>query len=103
VHNGPVADHPAREQAFMASKFSKGPWTVKFNKHRNWWEIHNGHRDPIAIVYTTEDDARLLGTSLRQLGVIKHLIPIVRMREGDLRASERAALARARALVEEIN
>ena len=84
------------------AKFSRGPWTVKFNKRRRWWEIHNGHRDPIAIVYTHEADAHLLAASLRQLGVIKHLIAIVRMREGELRASERAALARARALVEEL-
>jgi len=84
------------------AKFSRGPWTVKFNKRRSWWEIHNGHRDPIAIVYSGHADALLMAAGLRLLGITKHLIAIVRMREGDLRASERAALARARALVEEL-
>ena len=87
----------------MASVFSKGPWTVKFNKRRNWWEIHNGHRDPIAIVYTGRFDAMLMCAGLRLLGIVKHLIAIVRLRDGDLRASERAALARAQALVSELN
>lgn len=87
----------------MASKFSKGPWTVKFNKHRNWWEIHNGHRDPIAIVYTGRFDATLMCAGLRLLGIVKHLIAIVRMREGELRASERAKYEAAQALISELS
>lgn len=87
----------------MARRFSKGPWTVKFNRRRNWWEIHNGHRDPVAIVYTTEDDAKLLAASLRLLGSLKHMVAIVSMHEGELRASERAKLADAMALINELN
>jgi len=85
------------------AKFSKGPWRVVKTKRQGWaYEVRNGHRDPVAIVYTTEDDARLLAASLRLLGSLKHMVAIVRMREGDLRASERAALARVRALIEEL-
>lgn len=69
---------------------------------REWW-ADGPPDDRDAIVYTTEDDAKLLAASLRMLSELKHLIAIVRMREGDLRASERAALARALALVEELN
>lgn len=86
----------------MARRFSKGPYTVKFNRRRGWWEIHNGHRDPIAVVYTNEADARLMAASLKLLGSLKHMIAIVRMHEDDLRASERAKYETARALVHEV-
>ena len=86
------------------ARFSRGPWRpgyVSIRGHKVA-AVRNSHRDPVAIVYTTEDDAKLLAASLRMLSELKHLIAIVRMREGELRASERAALARARALVEEL-
>jgi len=67
------------------------------------WSVRNTHHDPIAIVYTHQHDAELMAASLRLLGSLKHLIAIVRLREGDLRASERAALNRSRALVAELN
>ena len=86
----------------MARRFSRGPYTVKFNRRRNWWEIRNGHKDPIAIIYTTQDDAELMARSLRFLGSLKHMVAIVRMHEGDLRASERAKLADAVALISEV-
>lgn len=86
----------------MARRFSKGPYTVKFNRRRNWWEIRNGHKDPIAVIYTTEADAQLLAASLRLLGSLKHMVAIVKFREADLRASEKAKLADAVALISEV-
>jgi len=88
----------------MASKFTRGPWRAVRNtiRRRPIWEVRNTHRDPVAVVYTGQADAELMARAPRLLGELKHLIPIVRMREGDLRASERAVLARAQALVEEL-
>ena len=74
----------------MASKFSKGPWRVIKSRRQGWaYEVRNTHRDPVAVVYTTEADARLLAASLNLLGALKHMVAIVRLRT-DLRASERA-------------
>jgi len=89
----------------MASKFTRGPWRAVRNtiRRRPIWEIRNTHRDPVAVVYTGQPDAELMARSLRLFTELKHLIAIVRLREGDLRASERAALARAEALVDELN
>jgi len=86
-------------------RFSKGPWRAAQIAIRGLktWAVRNTHRDPIAVVYTHQADAELMARSLRLLGCLKHLIAIVRLREGDLRASERAALARAEALVSELN
>ena len=85
------------------AKFSKGPWTVKFNRRRGWWEVRNGHRDPICVVYSSEADARLIAAALNLFSKVKHLIAIVRMHEGELRASAKAKLDEARALVAELN
>lgn len=85
----------------MASKFSKGPWRLVKN-HRGIQQVMNGHRDPIADVYSP-DDAPLLRASKELLGHLKHLLAIVRMHEGELRASERAKYEAARALVRELN
>jgi len=87
------------------AKFTKGPWRAARMsiRGRETWSVRNTHFDPIAVVYTHQSDAELMARSLRMLGCLKHLIAIVRLREGDLRASERAALARAEALVSELN
>lgn len=85
------------------AKFSKAPWKVTFNRHRGWWEVRNGHRDPICVVYSSEADARLIAAALNLFSTVKHLIAIVCMHEGDLRASAKAKLEAARALVNELN
>ena len=87
------------------AKFSKGPWRPGYVsiRGRKVPAVRNSHRDPVAIVYTTEDDARLLAASLRLLGSLKHMVAIVRMHEADLRASERAKLADAQALIAEVS
>jgi len=83
---------------------SRGPWSAHKATLKTWrYEVRNGRRDPIAVVYGNKADAELMARAPRLLGELKHLIPIVRMRESDLRASERAVLARARALVDELN
>jgi len=66
------------------------------------WSVRNTHHDPIAIVYTHQQDAELMAASLRMLGSLKHLIAIVRLHEGELRASAKAKLEQARALVNEL-
>ena len=41
-------------------RFRRGPWRageVSVRGHKVW-AVLNGHRDPVAIVYTTEADAR---------------------------------------------
>jgi len=87
----------------MARRFHN--WKAKQAKARGGsvWQVSNGRRDVVAIVYTDRADAELMATAPRLLAELKHLIPIVRLREGELRASERAALARAEALVDELN
>ena len=87
------------------ARFSKGPWRAALTTIRGHkvWSVRNTHRDPIAVVYTNEADARLLAASLNLLGSLKHMIAIVRLREGELRASERAKYEAARALVNELN
>ena len=86
------------------AKFSRAPWRVVKSRRQGWaYEVRNTHRDPIAVVYTNEADARLLAASLNLLGSLKHMIAIVRMHEGELRASEKAKYEAARALVDELN
>lgn len=88
----------------MANKLSRGPWRVVKSRREGWsYEIRNGHRDPVAVIYTSESDARLLGAGLRMLGELKHAEAILRMREPTLRASEKATLARIRALIAEVS
>jgi hypothetical protein len=85
------------------AKFSKGPWRVVKTKRQGWaYEVRNGHRDPICVVYSSEADARLIAAALNLLNTVKHLIAIVRMHEGELRASERAKYEAARALLNEL-
>lgn len=86
------------------AKFSRGPWRVFKTKRKGWaWEVRNGHRDPICVVYSSEADARLIAAALNLLSAVKHLIAIVRLFEPQLRVSARAKLDQARALVEELN
>jgi hypothetical protein len=86
------------------AKFSKGPWRVVTTRRKGWaYEVRNGHRDPICVVYSSEADARLIAAALNLLSTVKHLIAIVRLFEPQLRASARAKLDQARALVEELS
>lgn len=87
----------------MTTRYSRGPWRAVWNPRRRWWEVRNGRRDPIAVGINTKDEAELLAASLRLLGCTKHLVAIVSFREGDLRASERAKLDAAVALVNELS
>lgn len=85
------------------AKFSKGPWRVVKSRRQGWsYEVRNGHRDPICVVYSSEADARLLAASLNLLGLLKHMVAIVRLRT-DLRASERAKYEAAVKLLAEVS
>jgi hypothetical protein len=85
------------------AKFSKAPWRVVKSRRQGWaFEVRNTHRDPIAVVYTNEADARVLAASLNLLGSLKHMTAIVRLREGELRASEKAKYDAAKALINEL-
>jgi len=86
------------------ARFTKGPWHAARLVIRGikTWSVRNTHHDPIAIVYTHQQDAELMAASLRLLGSLKHLIAIVRLHEGELRASAKAKLEQARALVNEL-
>lgn len=86
------------------ARFTKGPWHAARLVIRGikTWSVRNTHHDPIAIVYTHQQDAELMAASLRLLGSLKHLIAIVRLHEGELRASAKAKLEQARNLVNEL-
>lgn len=88
-----------------SSRFTRGPWRAALITIRGHkvWSVRNTHRDPVAVVYTTEADARLMAASLNLLGSLKHMVAIVRLREGELRASEKAKYEAARALINELN
>lgn len=77
-------------------------WTVRRSRRRvaGWWEVRNTH-GVVAIVYTTQADAELLAAAPKLLGCLKHLIAIVRLAP-NLRASAKAKLADAEALVWEV-
>lgn len=87
----------------MTTRYSRSPWRAVWNIRRRWWEILNGRRDPVAAAINTKPDAELMAASPRLLGSLKHMVAIVRMHEADLRASERAKLDAAVALVNELN
>ena len=78
-------------------------WTVRRSRRRvaGYWEVRNG-KGVVAIVYTTEDDAREMAASPKYKASLKHLLAIVRMHEGELRASELAKYEAAVKLVHEI-
>lgn len=85
------------------ARFSKSPWRVVKNVRHGWdYEVRNGHRDPICVVYSSEADARLIAAAPNLLGALKHMVAIVRMHERYLRASEKAKYAAAQALVKEV-
>lgn len=84
----------------MAARFSRAPWKLRQSRRAPaLLEIRDGNGDRIAVVYTGIDDGSLMTDSRRILGELKHMVAIARMREGELRASERAALKRARDLI----
>lgn len=86
------------------ARFSRGPWRVVKTRRQGWaYEVRNGHHDPICVVYSSEADARLIAAALNLLSAIKHLIAILRLFEPQLRASAKAKLDEARALVAELN
>jgi hypothetical protein len=87
------------------AKFTKGPWRAGEIRIRkaNAWSVRNTHYDPIAVVYTTRADAELMAVAPKLLGSLKHMVAIVRLREGELRASEKAKYEAARALINELN
>ena len=78
-------------------------WTVRRSRRRvaGYWEVRNG-KGVVAIVYTSEADAREMAAAPKLLGSLKHLLAIVRMHEGELRASEKAKYEAARTLVNEL-
>ena len=87
------------------ARFSKGPWRIVTRitrARRHLTEIRDAHNDTVAMVYTN-GDSRVIVRALDLLGNLKHLLAIVRMREGELRASEKAKYEAARALVNELN
>ena len=97
----PVANH--WHGSGKMAKFSKGPWrVVPAIRGKRETTIRDAHGDTIALVYTN-GDSRAIVKVPELLGSLKHMIAIVRMREGELRASERAKYEAARALVNELN
>lgn len=78
-------------------------WTAHISKRRvhPFWEVANG-RGTVAVIYTGEADARLMAAAPRLLGSLKHLDAIVRLHEGELRASAKAKLEAARHLIDEL-
>lgn len=78
-------------------------WTVRRSRRRvaGYWEVRNT-TGVVAVVYTSEADAREMANSPKYKGALKRLIAIVRFREPSLRASERAKLADAVALIGEV-
>ena len=86
------------------ARFSKSPWRVvtrSTRARRHLTEIRDAHNDTVALVYTN-GDSRVIVKSPELLGSLKHLLAIVRMREGELRASEKAKYEAARALIDEL-
>lgn len=83
----------------MIGKFSRGPWRAERNTIRkhSLYEVRNGHRDPIAIVYTTQADAELMARSPRMLAVIKAIL-----RASPYTKAYEVAIEDARTLVHEL-
>ena len=87
----------------MANHRIKG-WTVRRTPRRvhGFWEIRNG-RGTLGVWYGDESSAKKAAAAPRMLTELKHVEAILRMREGELRASEKATLARIRALIAEVS
>lgn len=50
----------------MTARRSPGPWRaaqISIRGHKVW-AVRNSHRDPVAVVYTGEADARVMAASL---------------------------------------
>jgi len=78
-------------------------WTVRRSRRRvaPYWEIVNG-RGVIAVVYSDETDARDMGNALNYKGSLKHMVAIAEQFEEQLRASAKAKLNQARALIAQV-
>lgn len=86
------------------ARFSKGPWRVVKSRRKGWsYEIRDGRGEILAVAYDGIAEAQLMASSLKLLGSTKHLLAIVRLREGELRASEKAKYEAAQALINELN
>ena len=85
-------------------RFTRGPCQAAqvLIRGRKVWGVRCGI-ETVGIAYGGHGDAELWARSLPLLSSLKHLTAIVRMHEGELRASERAKLAAAEALVNELN
>lgn len=57
------------------ARFSSSPWrVVKASRTRPYLlEIHNGHADPIAVIYSNRADAELMASSIRMWPLLKTL------------------------------
>jgi len=79
-------------------------WTYRRSRRRvaSFWEIVNG-RGVIGIWYGDEATVKVATAGPQLLGSLKHLIAILRLFEPQLRASAKAKLDEARALVAELN
>jgi len=86
----------------MATRLSR-IWRAVWNARRRWWEILTIRRDRVAAAINTKPEAELMAHSPRLLASNADLIGIARAHYSELNASERAALARAEALVDELN
>lgn len=84
--------------------FSRGPWHAEIRKTRaghRQIQVRNTSRDAVAIVYTTEDDARLMAASLKLFAMVKCLVRVF-AHDGDRTDAQAAALAKAQKLIDEV-
>lgn len=87
----------------MTAHFSPRPWRVTKSRRKGWfYEVRDVRGDVLAVTYDGPDDARLMAAAPRLLASLKHLEAIVRLHEGELRASARAKLEAARRLIDEL-
>ena len=78
-------------------------WRAVWNARRRWWEILTIRRDRVAAAINTKQEAELMAHSPRLLACAQNLIAVLRAHYTELNASERAKLAAAEALVNELN
>lgn len=65
--------------AHRRSKFTPGPWRAVLTSIRGAkvWQVRNGHRDPVAIVYTTEADARVMAAAPELHACMKRAVSVI--------------------------
>lgn len=83
------------------AKFSKAPWRTLTRGRRHVTEVRDANNDTVCTVYTNGDSRGIVRVP-ELLGSLKHMVAIVRLREGELRASEKAKYEAARALINEL-